>query len=367
MTQSGPKTRGLRKVRNRRLFAGLWLLASVLLPGCGPNSSPHAGPRDEKPTDAKATADDTTAQPSTKLTLALNWFPESEHGGYYAAQVRGYYRAAGFDVAIQSGGPNARMLEQVATGRSDFGVANADNILFGRAQGLPVVAVMAPLQNSPRCLIAHKASGIEDFDQLRDVTLAMTPGAAFADFLRWKLPLPGVRIVPYSGTVQAFLLDPRYVQQAYTFSEPFLARQQGADPIVLLVSELGFNPYTSLLFTTENMLANRPEDVRHMVAATVRGWQDYLADPEPTNELIHERNTRIDLEALAFGAKEIAPLMITDAVSREELGAMTLERWQALERQLVESGQLKAGTVDPRQAFTTEFLPTGARAKDPAP
>ena len=224
------------------------------------------------------------------MTLALNWFPESEHGGFYAAQVRNLYSAAGFDVTIQSGGPSAHMLEQVATGRADFGVANADNILFARAQQLPVVALMAPLQNSPRCLLVHKASGIESFDQLRDVTLAMTPGAAFADFLRWKLPLPGVRIVPYSGNVQAFLLDPRYVQQAYTFSEPFLARQQGADPRVLLVSDLGFNPYTSLLFTTEKMIATQPEVVRRMVTAAVSGWQDYLADPDPTNRLIHERN-----------------------------------------------------------------------------
>ena len=194
------------------------------------------------------------------------------------------------------------MLEQVAQGRSNFGIANADNILFARAQNARVVALMAPLQNSPRCLLVHKASGIERFDQLRDVTLAMTPGAAFADFLRWKLPLPGVRIVPYSGNVQAFLLDPRYVQQGYTFSEPFLARQQGADPGVLLVSDLGFNPYTSLLFTTEEMVATRPDIVRRMVAACVAGWQDYLVDPQPTNQLIHDRNPLINVEALAFGA-----------------------------------------------------------------
>ncbi len=161
------------------------------------------------------------------------------------------------------------MVEQVGTGRADFGVANADNILFARAEHVPVVALMAPLQNSPRCLLVHKASGIENFEQLRDVTLAMTPGAAFADFLRWKLPLPGVRIVPYSGNVQAFLQDPHYVQQGYTFSEPFIARQQGVDPRVLLVSDLGFNPYTSLLFTTEKMLATQPDVVRRMVAAGV--------------------------------------------------------------------------------------------------
>ena len=40
------------------------------------------------------------------MTLQLNWFPEAEHGGYYAALVRGYYRDAGLDVKILPGGPN---------------------------------------------------------------------------------------------------------------------------------------------------------------------------------------------------------------------------------------------------------------------
>jgi NitT/TauT family transport system substrate-binding protein len=353
----------------RNLLTGGALLLGAVFAGCDqsptrqdapPGTSPAAGA-----TESPRTARDEASRPATQLTLALNWFAESEHGGYFAAQVRGLYSAAGLEVAIQSGGPNAQMLVQVATGRADFGIANADNILFARAQQLPVVALMAPLQNSPRCLLVHKASGIESFDQLRDVTLAMTPGAAFADFLRWKLPLPGVRIVPYSGSVQAFLLDPRYVQQAYTFSEPFIARQKGADPRVLLVSDLGFNPYTSLLFTTEQMVATQPDVVRRVVAAAVSGWQDYLDDPEPTNELIHERNSEgVDLEALAYGAREIAPLIVAGG-TEGGIGNMTLKRWQMLERQLVESGQLTAGAVDPKQAFTTDFLPPSRPANSP--
>jgi NitT/TauT family transport system substrate-binding protein len=351
------------------LIGGAMLLGAVFA-GCDPSAARRDSPSDTLPAagevESRRTSPAQTPQPATQLTLALNWFPESEHGGYFAAQVRGLYAAAGFEVTIQSGGPSAHMLEQVATGRADFGIANADNILFARAQNAEVVALMAPLQNSPRCLLVHKGSGIESFDQLRDVTLAMTPGAAFATFLRWKLPLPGVRIVNYSGNVQAFLLDPRYVQQAYTFSEPFIARQHGADPRVLLVSELGFNPYTSLLFTTEKMVATQPDVVRRMVAACVSGWQDYLVDPEPTNRLIQERNhVGIDLEALAFGAREIAPLIVADDAAKEGIGRMTLERWQTLESQLVESGQLTAGAVDPRRAFTTDFLPPATPAVSP--
>ncbi len=188
----------------------------------------------------------------------------------------------------------------------------------------------------------------------------MTPGAAFADFLRWKLPLPGVRIVPYSGNVEPFLTDPKYAQQGYNFSEPYLARQRGAKPRVLMVSDLGFNPYTSLLFTTEKTIATQPELVRKMVTASVRGWQDYLADPEPTNRQIHELNPVVDMESLAFAVNQITPLIMVGDAERQGLGSMTLARWQALADQLVESGQMTSGAVEVEKAFTLEFLPVAS-------
>ena len=133
------------------------------------------------------------------MTLLLNWYPEAEHGGYYAALVHGYYQDAGLDVSILPGGPNAPVIQEVATGRVTFGVANADNVVFARAQQAPVVAVMAPLQTSPRCLIVHEKSGIKTFDDLHDMTIAVTPGSAFSEYLRHKSPLGGVQFVPYTS------------------------------------------------------------------------------------------------------------------------------------------------------------------------
>jgi NitT/TauT family transport system substrate-binding protein len=141
------------------------------------------------------------------------------------------------------------------------------------------------------------------------------------------------------------------------FSEPYLAGQKGGDPHVLMLSDLGFNPYTSLLITTDAEIHDQPDIVRRMVAASVRGWQDYLSDPVPTNEYIHEKNPAIDMEALAYGAKAIEPLIVTANSSAADLGSMTLARWQTLKDQLVESKQLAKAKVDPQQAFTDEFLP----------
>ena len=319
-------------------------IAALLAAGCQKTSVPNRTSTDPR---------------LTPVTLELNWFPEVEHGGYYAALVHGYYREAGLDVRIVPGGPQAPVVQQVATGDMTFGVANADNLLFGRAEDAKVVALFAPLQTSPRCLIVHESSGIQNFQDLKNITLAMTDGAAFAEYLRQKVPLENVRIVRYPGNVANFLLDKNYAQQGYVFSEPYLARQQGGDPKVLMLSDLGFNPYTSLLFTSEPVIAEKRDLVGRMVEASRRGWEHYLRSPEETNHYIHKQNPEIDLDALAYGAKTIVPLASTPSAATHGLGTMSLERWRMLETQLVETRQIKPGAVDVEQVFTTKYLSAG--------
>lgn len=297
-------------------------------------------------------------QPLTDVTLGLNWFPEVEHGGYYAALVHGYYAQAGLRVKIVPGGrPGVPVVvSQVALGRTRFGVANADNILAARAQQAPVVALMAPLQTSPRCLMVHESSGIRRFADLRNMKIAMSSGAAFSHYLRKKVPLPGVTVVPYSGTVALFLHDKNYAQQGYVFSEPYIAKQKGGDPKVLLLADIGFNPYTSLLFTNEHTLKRDHDLACRMVAASIRGWQHYIESPDQTNAYIERLNRQMTADILAYGAKAIRPLVITLDVPSQRLGSMSRERWQTLADQLIECGQLDREKADVAGSFDTSCL-----------
>lgn len=292
----------------------------------------------------------------SRVRLALNWFPEAEHGGFYAAQVHGYYRREGLEVEILGGGPDAPVIQRVATGGVEFGVTNADDVLHARAQQAPVVALFAPYQTNPRCIMVHAASGIDSIGGIADLTLALSQRPAFSHYLRHRFPFRGVTLVPYPGNVTQFLADPRYAQQAYVFSEPFVARRQGADPRALLVAEVGFNPYASVVIATESTIATRPEVVAGLVRAVRAGWEEYLRDPEPTNRRIHELNPEMDLEVLAYGASVSPSLVIDSTAGAPGIGRMTAERWRLLRDQMVECGLLEPGSVDPDQAFTTRFL-----------
>ena len=319
---------------------------------CGCSSEPPAAPKSPA---ADPVSSDPPAKKLDEVELALNWLPEAEHGGFYAADVHGLFAERQLKVKIIPGGPGVPVIQNVATGKATFGVTNADQVLLQRAQEADVVAILAPIQQSPRCIMVHKKSGITKFEDLKDMTLAINANQTFLGFLKKKLPLTSVRIVPYSGSVGPFLQDERLGQQAYVFSEPFVAEQQGGDPVNLMVSDIGFNPYTSVLITRAEIIEKQPELVRRMVEACRLGWRKYLDEPEKTNEHIHSLNKDMGLEILAFGTRTLKPLCETCLSSPEKLGDMTAERWTTLAEQLIEAEALKPGATDPSKAFDASF------------
>jgi NitT/TauT family transport system substrate-binding protein len=288
-----------------------------------------------------------------KVRLALNWFPEAEHGGFYAAERYNYYLDEGLQIEILPGGKSP-VLPAVAAGQVEFCVDNADKLLLARSQQADVVAVMAPIQDSPRCIMVHADSGIETFEQLaaqNDFTLAMNPGQPFAQFLSKRLDLSRLQVAPYPGNVSQFLLNRKFAQQAYSFSEPFVAEQQGADVRNLMVSDLGFNTYTSLLIVGGDLLRKEPELVEKMIRASARGWRKYLESPAETNALIHQRNPEMPLDVLDFGVRDLRPLCLPEGFTELMFGTMTPDRWQALHDQMVEAGSLQPGQVMVTEAY----------------
>lgn len=317
----------------RRIISALFL---ALLSACGGAPAPPA---------------ESAAPALRKVRLALNWFPEVEHGGFYEAQRRGYYKDAGLDVEILPGGPNAPVAQRLGTGDVAFGVDNGDKVLFGRSSGAGVVALLAPIQTSPHCIMVHESAGFISLEQIRNVKLALAANVAFGAWLKAKAPLDGVEIVPYTGNIALFLKDKKFAQQGYAFSEPLIARRQGSDPRFFLLAEIGFNPYSSILVAQEKTLQSDPALVDAMVAATRKGWQAYIDSPLATNRHIHEINPEMDLDILDEGALLMRSFVLTEDAQKNGLGSMTLERWKTLVDQMTEVGLLKPGAVKPEECF----------------
>ncbi len=331
----------MRMVRsNNGWLVGLCL---ILLCGCGDGSAPTESGRE-------------------KVLLQLNWVPEAEHGGFYAALEHGYYEQLGLDVEIIPGGVSAPVTQQLAMNRVQFGVMNADWVIMGRHSGAKIQALMAPIQDSPRCLLVRPESGITSFGNFQDITIAAKPEDPFLEFTKRKLEWDkkNVTIVPYLS-MQTFFTNENYAQQGYSFSEPFLAKAQGIDPVVLLVSELGYNPYTSCLVADESLIRSNPTLVRKFVQASIRGWEKYLADPQATNQRISKLNRDQTLASLEFALDDIRRLSHWDSQTQQTtlpMGSMTIERFTELGTTLREIGFISADDDSVfRNALNLSFLP----------
>ena len=326
-------------------FIGVMFLIS-LVAGCGKtDADPDSN-----------SGDSTNPSALIEVSLQLNWLPEAEHGGYYAALAHGYFEEAGLNVKIVRGGPGVPVIINVATDRMTFGLSNADQILIGRGEEADVVAVFAPLQTSPRCIMVHQKSGIKSFEELKNITVAVNQNSSFGSILKHKVSLDGCKFEPYPGSVAKFLLNDDFAQQGYVFSEPFLATQEGGDPHNLMAADIGFNPYTSVLITHGDTIKKRSDVVQKMVSACKQGWAKYLEDSTETDKRIQQDNKEMDLEALAFGANELKALCLNEQVTPDKIGHMTLERWQAMLDLMVECEVTSKGAVDAQSAFSTKFL-----------
>lgn len=291
------------------------------------------------------------------VAVQLNWYPEAEHGGVYQANSDGTYTDAGLNVDIRPGGRATPGAPELELGRVAFAMANADDVVLFRQQGMDIVAVLAVMQNSPRCILVRQDSGVESLDQLSGMTLQRQAGRSFLEFMRSKGILDAVQEVPYHGSVSSLIADPKIAIQAYSYVEPLSAIEQGVQVRPLMVSDLGWNPYSSVLITTGKMIEEQPALVQKFVDATRKGWRNYLNDPALGNAAILAANEHgMTEKTLEFGVKELTPLALADQMTDSQIGIMNDDRWQQLVDQMDKLDPDQSLNVKAADCYTLQFL-----------
>ena len=292
----------------------------------------------------------------TKLTLQADWYPQPEHGGFYTALVKGYYKQEGLDVTIQPGGPYLTVEQQVAAGAAQFGMSSSDKMLESVADGQPLVAVAATMQRDPQGIMVRKDSPIHTFEELNGHTVAIKTGSTWWEYLVKRYQLTRVHEVPAMMNVANFVADPEYIQQAFATSEPFFAHQSGIETRVLLTSDAGYNPYR-VMFTTRDFLNEHPEIVARFVRASLKGWRDYLDDPRAAHAVIAKLNPALSPDWMQFSWKALRDghFVTGDRPSGAQLGQMNPERWATMYEQLLDLKVIDK-PFDPATAYTLEFV-----------
>jgi NitT/TauT family transport system substrate-binding protein len=265
-----------------------------------------------------------------KVRFKTDWFPQAEHGGFYQALAKGFYRDAGIDVEIVPGGPGVLVDQIVLAGQVDLAMGRSDDIIAWSSEGLPFVVVGVYMEHDPQAILVHEESPVRSFADLNHRTIMGVPGSNWIDYLKVHYHID-FNLIPSNFGIAQFMADPNFIQQCFVTNEPYYVRKNGAHPRTLLMSDSGFNPYR-VIYSTRRYVREHPSEVRAFVAASLRGWDDFMnGDPSPGKALITKSNASMSDEFMDYSIKAMRDehLVSGRAEAGERLGLMTRARMQA--------------------------------------
>ena len=225
-----------------------------------------------------------------KVTLQLKWVTQSQFAGYYVAQEKGFYKAAGLDVVIKPGGPDLAPEQVIAGGGADVIVDWMPAALASREKGNKLVNIAQPFKHSGMMLTCRKETGIKSPADLKGKTLGVWFFGNEYPFLSWMAKLGLKTDSDVKVLKQAFNVDPLLQKQAdcistMTYNEYHQVLEAGIkadDLVVFKYEDQGVATLEDGLYVEEDKLKD-PAFVATMakfVKASMMGWNDMAKDPK---------------------------------------------------------------------------------------
>ncbi len=298
-----------------------------------------------------------------KVRFGTNWLADPAAGGFFQAAADGTYAKYGLDVTIVPGGPQANGGLLLLFGKLEFfmGGDMIGNLLSAEAK-LPLIAVAADFQKSPQILMSHPGVGLDKWEDLPNAMPVYVGAGAINTFYAWLRIAYGFKdenIRPYSFNSAPFMHNKMSIQQGYVTAEPYEVERQGHfKPDVFLLSDYGYDTYSTLIVTRNDIVEKTPDLVQRFVDASAIGWYHYLyGDNSKANELIKTDNPDITDEQIDFSIAEMKKYGIVDSGDALTLGigAMTDTRWKDFFDKMVETGMIDKRT-DFKPAYTLQFV-----------
>ena len=317
-------------------FMTLILLAVVLLAACG---------RDKD---------------SDKVSLALDWFPNSNHAGFYMAVEKGYYEDEGLEVDIFVPSNPEDVLKTVGAGRDDFGVSYQADVLLALGEGVGVKSIAALVQHPLNSIMVLEESGITRPRELIGKKVAVTGIPSEEALFSAMLEYDGISLEDVTLVTVGFDLSPALIGKkvdaivgAYWTYESIVMEMQGFPVRVLRMEEWGVPDFYELvLVASHDTVSEDPDIVRRFLKATARGFADAMEDPQRAIDILIDANPDVDKALETQSIALLAPMWTEGAPT---FGWQTQERWQSLAQWMKDEGLLKED-VNEDEAFTSEFL-----------
>lgn len=291
------------------------------------------------------------------IRLPMGYIPSVQYAPFYVSVAKGFYEEAGLDVKFDYS-PETDGVALVGANELQFAVVSGEQVLLARAQGLPVVYVLAWWQDYPVAVMASQDRGIRTPADMAGKKIGL-PGLYGASYvgLRALMSVAGLKETDVTldsigyNQVEALLAGHEDAVVVYANNEPVQMKHRGYAVDVILVKD-----YVQLasngLISNETTIAKNPDLVRRMTQATQRGIAYTLANPD---------------EAFAICAQFVEGLMQSDQVIQraifdtsldfwkaKQLGVSDAQSWENMQKVLLDMGMLTT-PLDLNKAFTNDF------------
>ena len=331
----------------RRLSFVVLALAALLLAACGERKEPTAAP---------------AQQP---LRLMLDYFPNADHAGLYAAQATGEFRRAGLDVEIKAPPDPAAPLKLLRAGRADLVLSYEPELLLARDKGADdLVAVGALVQKPLTSLIALPGSGVSSARDLAGKRVG-TAGIGYQSaYLRTILQKAGVDPGSVKETNVGFDFVRPLVSKrvdatlgAFWNYEGVDLQRRGKKPVILHMDELGVPTYDELVFVArkEDLDRDGASRIRRFMQAAARGHRALQQDPSVGLDALMKASSGLDRGLQAAAVKATLPVFFPKG-GEHTFGYQDPAAWDAYGRWMQENGLLTR-PPNAAAALTNEFLP----------
>jgi len=292
------------------------------------------------------------------IRLPMGYIPSVQYAPFYVAVQKGYFREAGieieFDYSFETDG-----VTLVGADDLQFALVSGEQVLLARAQGLPVVYVLAWWQDYPVAVAAKTAQNIRLPADLKGKKIGL-PGLFGASYIGLRALLSAGGLAESEVTldsigfnqVEALATDQEQAVVVYANNEPIQLRAQGYELDVIHVAD-----YVRLasngLITNEATIAANPELVRRMVQAVLRGLGDVLANPDEAYIICQDY-----VEGLKQADQAVQREILATSIGfwqAEKPGYSDPQAWENMQSVLLEMGLLSE-TLDLSRAYTNEFV-----------
>jgi putative hydroxymethylpyrimidine transport system substrate-binding protein len=295
----------------------------------------------------------------------LDYFPNADHAGIYAAKAAGLYEQAGLDVKIQPPPDPSAPLKLLRAGRADVAISYEPELLLARDQGADnLVSVGALVQAPLTSVIALPGSGVRTAKDLAGKRVGTSGIPYQSAYLKAILEKAGVDPASVKETNVGFNLTPAMLSKKVDATLGSFWNYEGTDlerrdrdPVILRMEELGVPTYNELIFVArrEALDTAGASRLRRFITATAAGHRLLRDDPKTGVDALIEADKGLDRGLQEAVVEATLPVFFPSDDAKpwgwqEPVEWANYERWMRANKLL---------TRPPSEAppLTNEFLP----------